>query len=124
MQMEVKLIFGNPVEAVQVMATLGGLANTLQGLQADVAAFQQPPQAPAGSGIVDAQGHPATTEGPAVVEGPKYADVEQALQRYAKRHGIPAVKEVLAALGVERARQLKPEQWADFIARCTPEVTA
>ena len=130
MQVNVQLTIGNPAEAIQVLAVLGNLQHTLHGLQADIDASQiqgaqTPSTEPATPSLVGADGNPVSAEAVAAapaVQEVTYGDVEKAVRQRAKRPGaggVPAVKEILAGFGVDRARKLDPSQYAEFVARCS-----
>lgn len=47
-----------------------------------------------------------------------YDDVKRAVLDLSKAKGSPAAKAVLQGLGVDKAPDLKPEQYADAVAQC------
>ena len=57
---------------------------------------------------------PASIDAPAV----KYEDVRAAVLGLAEKKGHTAAVAVLAGLGVKSAKELKPEQYAEALAKC------
>jgi hypothetical protein len=122
-QLEVKLLFGNPAEAIEVMAALLGLPNVPRALQHDL---QQQAQAasqvevpPHETALVDSSGQPVTdrsADRPAVV--PTKEAVEEAVEKLVAAKGMEAARQVFAAMGVRRVSMLQPSQFAEFIERC------
>ncbi len=117
MKVHVSLEIGDPMEAMNVLAALAGIklmplegATQTEG-SALVGADGKTPLADTTSGIITEEAPPKPV--------PPFAEVEQAVYRKSKGpDGIPGTKAVLAQFGVERARELQPEQYADFIAAC------
>lgn len=99
-QVEVKLLFGNPTEAIEMLGALIGLNITLTPAPPQVAPSEDTP-AP-----------PAVTDAPLSMQ-----DVESALEALVAAKGIPAARALLVEFGVARTRELKPEQFAAFLAK-------
>ena len=122
MQFKVEIIFGNPVEAIDV---IGALVNVpgLGPLVADAIARQQATSpSEQASGIVDANGAPVESspaeEGKVevVAAQPTKEELKAAITKLTEVKKLPAAIEVLAAFNVKRMQDLKPEQYADVIA--------
>lgn len=121
MKMHISLDIGDPMEALAVLGKL---------LDVNLVATDRPVEDLQPEGIVaplvGVDGQPVAAGAPAVLvttEAPKaqtvaFSEVELAVQRRAKRDGIPAVKAILAQFGAERARNLDPSQYAAFVEAC------
>jgi hypothetical protein len=128
-QIKVELLFGSPIECMEVLAALMNTPNAIRGLQHDLAQAQagapneQSPneQEPESPGIVDASGQPVTaaeaSQRPSVL-APTKENVEAVAEQLAEQKGFEAAREVLAGMGLRRVQQLQPSQYAEFIQRC------
>lgn len=61
---------------------------------------------------------PAAQQAPAAGPVPSQEEVVAALEPYATKKGLIEARNLLSRYGVQRARELLPEQRADFIAEC------
>lgn len=100
------------------------LAPKRRGRSPRVAATEVSPQAPVQTPAVKSAQN-AEPAGETPTAAPTDSDVRQALQRLCEKHGDKGLQEVskfIGSFGVQRVSELKPEQYADVIARVAEAV--
>lgn len=102
----------------QTLATLGEIAKSLS-------TISSPPAEGKGKGKKTEEAAPAATTAPTSPPpppppppaGPTLDEVRNALKAYAAIEGNPAAIELLKSFGTESISGLKPEKYAEFIAK-------
>ena len=59
----------------------------------------------------------ATPQSAPAASAPKLADAQAALTKFFEKNGLGPSRELLQQFGVGKVQELKPEQFADFIAK-------
>jgi hypothetical protein len=85
-----------------------------RGAHAPAAAPEVAPAAPAAAPEVAPEVAPAAPEAPAATQ----ADAQTALEKLFNAKGVEAAMGVLSRFGAGRLRELKPEMYGEFVAKC------
>ena len=129
MSATVTLTFSTPQEMLEFFKGIGQIQAIAPARPAaGAAAPVKPVAAPAPVAVAPAKAAaPAPAPAPAapieaaVVNGVRYTDLQQAVQKLATQQRAAAVA-LLAQFGVPHFKELSPEKWADALAACNAKL--